>query len=123
MPSPHPDHLKHQFARWVASGGTVTSWCRESRVPVPTAYRWYRADWFRRLVLTYRRPLVDRAIGAMVRSLSEAVDSFDHLIERGATDAVKLAAARTLIDSMLGVGRRAATKTEARRLVPSGLDR
>jgi hypothetical protein len=123
MPNPHPEHLKYQFARWVASGGTVAAWCRNSGVPVPTAYRWYRADGFRRLVRSHRRPLVDRAIGEMARNFSERVDSLDHLIERGASDGIKLAAARTLIGGVLDVGRRAELKAEARRRIAAGVGR
>jgi hypothetical protein len=121
MPTPYPEPLKDHFARWIASGGTVASWSEESGVPIPTAYRWYRADRFKRLVGAYRRPVVDRAIGAMVRSLSRAVDSIDHLIERGETDAVKLAAAQTLIDSVLDIGRHAELEAEVRQLIRSRL--
>ncbi len=116
MPNPYPDHLRRQFARWVASGGTVPSWCLESGVPLPTAYRWHRADWFKRRVRAYRRHLVDRAIGKMVPSFSAAVAPIDGLLEQGETDDVTLAAACTLIDNMLDVGRRA-DKAEARRLI------
>jgi hypothetical protein len=115
MPTAHPDGVKHQFARWIASGGTVASWCRESGVPVPTAYRWYRADGFRRLIARYRRPMVDRAIDEMARSLGRAVAALDERIERGPTDADKLAAARALIDGMLDAGPEAGARRLATR--------
>jgi hypothetical protein len=65
---------------------------------------------------------VDRAIGAMARSLSRAVDAIDRLIERGETDAVKLAAAQALIDSVSDVGRHAELKAEVRQLIATRLD-
>jgi len=93
----------------------VRSWCRETGVPLPTAYRWHRADWFKRLVGNYRRDLVDRAIGKMAQSFSAAVAPIDPLLEQGEADDVTLAAACTLIDDMLDVGRRA-DRAAARRL-------
>jgi predicted flavoprotein YhiN len=116
MPTRHSDDLKRLLARWVAGDGKVATWCRHHEVPLRTAYRWYRSEWFRRLVKAYRRPMVDRAIGKMARDMSKAVETIDRLVERGETEGVKLAAARAMVSSVLNVRRYAELKAEIRRL-------
>jgi hypothetical protein len=101
MPAAYPDELRDRFARWIAAGGALAAWCRESGVSEPTARRWCRAESFRRRVATYRRPMVDRAIGRLGRDFGRATEALDERIERGPTDADRLDAARALIEGML----------------------
>jgi hypothetical protein len=116
MPTPHPDHLKRQLARWVAADRKVASWCQQHGVPRRTAYRWCGSAWFQRLVARYRRPTVDRAVGRMASHMTRAVETIDRLVERGETDAVKLSAARVVITSLLDIGGHAEVSAEIRRL-------
>ena len=103
MPAPLSQDLKRQFAKWVAEGGKVADWCRERGVATGTAYDWYRADWFRRLVEGHRRPALERAIGQMKDSLETAIGELGRLVREGADDGVKLGAATALIDRMIDV--------------------
>jgi hypothetical protein len=116
MRKPHPEILKVQLAVWVAGGGRVAAWCREHGINRGLAYDWYGAPWFQQLVQTHRRRAVDRAIGQMERSFSKAVETVVRLVDKGANDAVKLAASQALIDMLLGVSSQAQLLAELRRL-------
>jgi hypothetical protein len=114
--SPAPQSLKVNLALWVAGGGKVSAWCRARGIARPTAYKWYATDEFRGMVEEYRRRAVDRAIGQMARGLGKAVGKIVELIERGQTDGVKLAAAKTLIDKLIEVQDHADLKADLTRL-------
>jgi hypothetical protein len=114
--SPAPQSLKIKLALWVAGGGKVPAWCRAHGVARQTAYKWYATDEFRRMVEEYRSRAVDRAIGQMARGLGKAVGKMVELIDRAQTDAVKLAAAKALIDKLIEVQEHANLKADVRRL-------
>jgi hypothetical protein len=100
----------------VAGGGRVNKWYAENGVSRTAAYRWYRSDAFKRMVEEYRRRAVDRAIGRMAKSLGKAVEKIIHLIEQGQTDAVKLSAAKALVDKLIVVQNHAELTADLRRL-------
>jgi ABC-type uncharacterized transport system ATPase component len=108
--------LKSQLALWVAAGGRISVWCKAHNIARQTGYKWYATDEFRRMVEEYRRRAVDRAIGKMARSLEKAVEKMVELIERGQTDAVKLAAAKTLVDKLIEIQEHADLKADMARL-------
>jgi hypothetical protein len=114
--SPLPKTLKVQLALWVAGGGKVSAWCKANNLARTTGYKWYATDEFRRMVEEYRSRAVDRAIGTMARSLGKAVEKIVDLIEQGQTDAVKLAAAKALVDKLIDVQNHAELKADLRRL-------
>jgi hypothetical protein len=68
------------------------------------------------MVQEYRRRAVDRAIGKMAGSLGKAVQKMVELIERGQTDVVKLAAAKSLVDRLIDVQHHAELKDDLERL-------
>src|SRR5262249_42594797 len=107
MPGRHAETLIDQLAVSVAEGRSVVTWCQKHGVATRTAYHWYKAERFQRLVAEYRRRAVDRAIGKMGRKLGKAVGKIVRLVEKGQDGKVKLAAAKTLIDRLLEVQSRA----------------
>jgi hypothetical protein len=109
-------YMIHQFALWVAGGGRIPAWCKQHGVGVTTGYRWYKREEVRRLVDEYRARVVDRAIGRMARSLGKAVKKIVDLIETAQTDAVKLAAAKALVEKLIDVQNHAELRAELKRL-------
>jgi hypothetical protein len=116
MPGRHAETLIDQLAVSVAEGRSVVTWCEKHGVATRTAYHWYKAERFQRLVAEYRRRAVDRAIGKMGRKLGKAVGKIVRLVEKGQDGKVKLAAAKTLIDRLLEVQSRAELRDELQRL-------
>ncbi len=116
MPGRHRKYMIHQFAVWVAGGGKVATWCKEHKINVATGYRWYRDEEVRRLIEEYRGRAVDRAIGKIARNLGKAVEKIVALIEEGQTDAVKLGAAKALVEKLIDVQNRAEFRAELKRL-------
>jgi hypothetical protein len=116
MPGKHRKNSINRFALWVAGGGKVSAWCKEHGVSAKTGYRWYKDDECQRMVEEYRRRAVDRAIGRMARSLGKAVEKIVDLISNGQTDAVKLSAAKALVEKLIDVQNHAELKSDLRRL-------
>jgi hypothetical protein len=116
MAIPYPEAVRDDLARWLAAGGTLPGWCRRNAINRKTARRWSESPAFRRRVEALRLRAAERAIGRMARHLGKAVDTAGRLVERGQDDRVKLAAATTLIDQMLGLDGRAGMAARIRRL-------
>jgi hypothetical protein len=116
MPTKHRKYLIHQFALWVAGGGKIPAFCKEHGMNAVTGRRWYRDESVRRLVDEYRGRAVDRAIGKMAGSLGKAVAKIIALIDAGQTDAVKLAAAKALVEKLIDVQNHAELRAELKRL-------
>jgi hypothetical protein len=116
MPGDSAKSLKCQLALWVAGGGRVKHWYKKHGVSASTAYQWSKSAPFKRLVEEYRRRALDRAIGRMARGLGKAVEKITELIEAGQTDAVKLSAAKTLVDKLIDVQNHAELRADLRRL-------
>jgi hypothetical protein len=114
--APLPHARKSQLALWVAAGGKVSAWCKANGFARTTGYKWYAQPEFRRMVEEYRRRAVDRAIGKMARSLGKAVAKIVELIEQAQTDAVKLAAAKALVEKLIDVQDHAELQADLRRL-------
>src|SRR5262245_39121105 len=119
MPATYPVTVKNRLALWLADGGSIRSWCREHRVSLKTACTWCKAEAFERRVEAHRRRAADRALGEMAREMTRAVAEIDRLVEHGRDDAVKLAAARALLDMFLDGRGQAELKAEVRRLIRS----
>jgi hypothetical protein len=96
--------------------GKIPPWCKEHGVSPVTGRRWYRDESVRRLIEEYRNRVVDRAIGQMARGLGKAVKKMIELIEKGRTDAVKLGAAKALIEKLIDVQNHAELRAELKRL-------
>jgi hypothetical protein len=116
MPGKKQKHLIHRFALWVAGGGKIAVWCKKHGVTTRTGNRWYKEEAVRRMVEEYRGRAVDRVIGKMARSLGKAVAKIVELIETGQTDAVKLAAAKALVEKLIDVQNHAELRAELKRL-------
>jgi hypothetical protein len=112
----HPESLRTEFALHIAAGGLVAAWYKAKGIPKPTAYRWYRSPEIKAKVAEYRRRAVDRAIGRMAKNLGKAVSRIIDLIETGQTDAVKLSAAKTLVDKLIAVQNHAELTAELKDL-------
>lgn len=64
----------------VASGKAIAGWAEENKVSVKTAYMWTREPSFREAVATYRRELIDSAVGKLTDKTGDAVDTLSELM-------------------------------------------
>jgi hypothetical protein len=97
--------LRDDLALAVARGATIGQWAQENDIPARTAREWSRKPEFKTAVADHRRSIIDRAIGKMVRRLVKAVDQVGRLADNAASEAVRLAAARSIVNDLLAVRR------------------
>src|SRR5262245_59850441 len=97
MGGEHRESRKRQLALALAQGISVTHWARANKVPRPTAYRWARDPNVRKVIETYRRRTLDRAIGMMVKRAPWTVGQISVLARDGDTDSVRLRALKTIL--------------------------
>lgn len=85
----------------IASGRTVRDAARSAGIAERTAWRRLEQKSFRRLVRKLRRQMVSEAIGLLSAGLAEAIVVARDLCLRGRSEAIKLAAAKQLMDKGL----------------------
>jgi hypothetical protein len=77
--------------------------CRAARVSKATEYAWLRQPTFRAAVATLREDLANRALDALKAAIGQAVETIATLAAEAASEAVRLAAARAIIEHVLKV--------------------
>jgi hypothetical protein len=94
---------KTQLALAIAQGVPVAAWARSSGVSRRTAFYWAKHPEVRKMVLSCRRRVLDRAVGRMTKQSNEAVDTIVRISKEGDTDSVRLRAARAVLSDMIAV--------------------
>lgn len=97
------DPLIGRLALLVASGRTVTGAAKELGVLPRTAGHWSRTTEFRGLVAKHRARITDRTIGRLVKLSTLAVEALAKLVVDGESAAVRLGAARTILDQLVAI--------------------
>jgi transposase-like protein len=82
-PEEPEEATKTGLAQALAHGVTVASWARAHNVPRNTAYRWSNDPEVRRMVLTFRRRILDRAVGRMARRATKSAEVIVEVANRG----------------------------------------
>ena len=72
-------------------------------MPKRTAYRWASDPKVRAAVETYRRRILDRAVGRMSLRAVWAIDQIAKLAEKARSESVRLAALRSILSDMMTV--------------------
>lgn len=100
------------FALAVATGQTIRDAAQAVGISERTAARRWADPNFRRRVAELRGDLVQRSLGRMADGMSEAADVLRQLLAEGTPPAVRLGAARSLLE--LGVKLRESVEMEER---------
>jgi hypothetical protein len=100
-----PESKKTQLAYVIAQGKSVPVWARQNDVPVSTAYFWAGQPEVRRVVETWRRWSIDRALGRMASRAPAAVDGISKLAEGAECESVRLKAWRALLSDQIAVSK------------------
>ena len=94
---------KTQLALAVARGVSINAWARASGVPRRTAFRWAKEPAVRKMVESYRRRLIDQAVGLMTQHTAVAAKAIVSIAQRGDSDTVSPRAARAVFNDMIAV--------------------
>ena len=104
-PEEPEEATKTGLAHALARGVTVASWARANNVPRNTAYRWSNDPEVRRMVLTFRRRILDQAVGRMARRATKAAEVIVQVAENAESESVRLRAARAVLSDMVTISR------------------
>ena len=96
---------KDQLAIAVGRGVSISAWARANEVPKATACRWANEPDVKKAVLSYRRRMLDRAVGQMTKHSGGAVETIRRISRAGDSDTVQLKAARALISDMISLSK------------------
>ncbi len=102
MPTRNENRVS-QLSLAVASGMSVARWSKENSVPLRTCYTWSSTPEFKERVAEHRRRMVDRTIGRLTNHAARAVADIARLMKSRDSDAVRLSAARGLLQELLAV--------------------
>jgi hypothetical protein len=94
---------KGLLALAIAQGISIAVWAKHNNVPERTAYRWAREPKVRAKVASYRRHVVDEALGLMSSHVTKAASGIAALAENAVSESVKLAALRAVFSNMMAV--------------------
>jgi hypothetical protein len=100
-----PESKKTQLAYAIAQGKSVVAWARQNDVPTSTAYFWAGQPEVRRVVDSWRRRWLDRALGRMAGRAGAAVDGISKLAKGAESESVKLRAWRALLSDQIAVSK------------------
>ncbi len=86
----------------LSRGITAAKWGRSNEVPKVTAYRWAKDPAVRKAVDTYRRRMIDRAVGVLTQQTAIAAGGIARIAKQGDnSDSVQLKACRAVIADMI----------------------
>ncbi len=88
-------------AALLAGGLTLAEACRRGKVGLTTLKRWQREPAFARRVNEIRSEMTGRAVGVLAETMAGAADTLRFLARNAKQEAVRLAAARSVLE--LGV--------------------
>jgi hypothetical protein len=94
---------KTQFALAVANGASFGRWARSNDVPEATAYQWASEPEVRRQVDSFRRRIIDEAIGRMTKRFAWVADQIADLAETADSSSVRVRALRATFADMIKV--------------------
>jgi len=103
MAGEHRKITKAQLALALAQGMSAASWARTNQVAKATAYRWAKDPEVRAAVLSYRRRLIDQAIGQMTRHTTSAAKEIARIAQKSKLDSVRLRACRAIFSDLVSV--------------------
>ena len=102
MPEEHKNRSKASLALALSRGITAAKWGRSNEVPKVTAYRWAKDPAVRKAVDTYRRRMIDRAVGVLTQQTAIAAGGIARIAKQGDnSDSVQLKACRAVIADMI----------------------
>jgi hypothetical protein len=103
MSREHDQSKKSQLALALAQGLSIGGWARSNNVPMRTAYRWSREPAIRSAANSYRRRVIDRAVGRLARRATWAADMIAKLPKDAESAFVRLSALRAILSDMMNV--------------------
>jgi hypothetical protein len=103
MQEDHRKNSKTYLALAIAQGITPARWARANDVSKMTAYRWAKEPEVRRAVESFRRRMIDKAVGRMTKLTSWAVDGIAGIAKDAESDWVRLRAFRSIFSDMMTV--------------------
>lgn len=87
----------------VATGTSIAAFCRRTKTARSTVSRWQEDPQFTRDVDRLRRELLDQAVGKFSGAVTTIADGMINLAIEAASEAVKLAAQRSVIENLMAV--------------------
>jgi hypothetical protein len=84
----------------LACGETVSEAARKARVAARTVYRWQKEPDFCEKITQARTAMYDAALGRFTEGLVGSALTIRHLSLKAKSEAVRLAAARSIVDSV-----------------------
>ncbi len=93
---------KASLAFAIARGVSAPKWARSNEVTRMTAYRWSKDPTVRKAVDSYRRRMLDRAIGLLTLETTKAAGGIARIAKGGDnSDSVQLRACRAVLADMI----------------------
>jgi hypothetical protein len=105
MAEEHRKNTKAKLALALAHGVTAAKWARSNDVTKMTAYRWAKEPLVRKAVESYRRRLIDHAIGLMAKQSTPAANTIVRISKEAESDSVRLRAARAIFSDVMTVSK------------------
>ncbi len=96
---------KTKLAVAIARGHSVIAWARKNGVPERTAFRWAKDRKVRETSDTWRRTVLNQAIGRMVRRSAAAADGIERLAREADSESVRLRAWRAILADQMAVAK------------------
>jgi hypothetical protein len=94
---------KTELAIALAQGVSVKVWAAKHNVPQRTVYRWTKEPEVRKEVTAFRRRMIDRAVGLMVKRSYRSVKGINALADSAESESVRLRAHQTILSQMVAV--------------------
>ena len=104
-------NTKTYLALAIAQGVSVAAWARANEVSRRTAFSWAKDPLVRKAADSYRRRVIDQAIGRMTKQTTLAADTVISIAKEAASDSVRLRAARSLYLDMITVSKYSGLET------------
>lgn len=95
--------MKSKLAAALAEGKSSAEWAAANGVAERTAQRWAKEAEVRGEVESFRRGVLDRAVGQMSTHVAMAIKGIVRLAENAKSESVQLAALRSILCDMMAV--------------------
>jgi hypothetical protein len=105
MAGEHRESAKEELALALAQGISAAKWARANDVCKMTAYRWAKEPEVREMVESYRRRVIDQAIGRLAKRTVSAVEGIAKLASDAESESVRLSACRAILADTIAVSR------------------
>jgi hypothetical protein len=94
---------QEQFALLISSGRSIVDAAAQVGAAERTAHSWLENPSFRTFVAELRRRLLDQASGRLIDTATEAADALRELLREGHPPAIRLGAARAILESLIRI--------------------